>query len=540
MDKGCRILAAPHPARSAGGSVPCPHESPTGFRRHPEHPHEREFGRIDVRRRVRPEAPLSRVESSTSHERYGLVWPGKAEAMRATTFPGTAKLRARRDLSVAFETATHAIVEGDNLEVLRVLAGSCAGSVDLVYIDPPYNRRHERLYADDFTVSRREYAAGQREHALDDASGSGRLHAQWLSFLAPRLALAREVMHASGVIAVSIDELEVARLRLLMEELFGEQNFVAEIVVSLNPKGRQLAPHFATSHEYLLVFARDIEQMSLIAASRDGVDAADFPRRDERGPYRLLPLRNTNKKFNPTSSRSMHFPIWAHPTDGRVRAEPFDGAVEVLPVFGDGTSAVWRWSARRIASDGEHLFAREVRGARGPRLDVFQIDRLTPERTKKLRTIWTSAEIGSTDGAVHELKALVGPVFPSPKPLGLMRRLLETMPRDAVVLDFFAGSGTLGQAVVEANAQDGGSRRCVLVQAAEATSPESEAAQRGFATIADIARARVRAAIERAQVEGAPVERAAAVGFRAFEIAAERGASGDDAQFLFELMTRAR
>lgn len=511
------------------------HESPTDFRRLPEGLGEREFGRLDHRRHACPEAALSRIESSTAHERYGLVWPGKAEALRAAELPATSSLRARHDLSVAFESATHAIVEGDNLEVLRVLAASCAGSVDLVYIDPPYNRRHERLYADDFSLSRRDYAVSQREGAQDDAGSGARLHAQWLSFMAPRLALAREVMNERGVIAVSIDELEVSRLRLLMEELFGEQNFVAEIVVSLNPKGRQLAPHFATAHEYMLVFARDIERMSLVAASRDGVDAADFPLRDELGPYRLLPLRNTNKKFNPTSSRSMHFAIWAHPTDGRVRAEPFEGAVEILPVFGDGTSAVWRWSARRIATDNGHLFAREVRGIRGPRLDVFQIDRLTPERTKKLRTIWTSAEIGSTDDAVNQLKALVGPVFPSPKPLGMMRRLLETMPKDALVLDFFAGSGTLGQAVVEANAQDSGLRRCVLVQASEATSPESEAAQRGLATIADIARARVRAAIERARVDGA-----AEVGFRAFEMAAAGEASGDDAALLVESMTRAR
>jgi adenine-specific DNA-methyltransferase len=447
-----------------------------------------------------------------AREQYGLSWPGKAASLESVDAPSSASVRARRDLSLAFDAARHAIVEGDNLDVLKLLRAPCAGRVQLVYIDPPYNRRHDRLYADDFSVSRREYAASAEHGATD----GGHLHAQWLGFMAPRLALARDLLGERGIIAVSIDDLEVARLRLLMEELFGEENFVAEIVVSLNPKGRQLARHFATAHEYVLVFARDIERTALVAASRDGVDSADFPRRDERGPYRLLPLRNTNKKFNPTSSRTMHFPIWAHPLDGRVRAEPFEGALEVLPVFGDGTRAVWRWSARRIASDCDRLLAREVRGARGTRLDVFQIDRLTPERTKKLRTIWTSAEIGSTDEAVSELKSLVGPVFPTPKPVGLIRRLLDTMPSDAVVLDFFAGSGTTGQAVIEANAHDGGTRRCVLVQAAEPTAADGEAARNGLDSIAAIARARVRATIERLdQSPGSPP-----VGLRAFELAA--------------------
>lgn len=452
-------------------------------------------------------------------ERYGLNWPGKADALRAVNSACATRLVARRDLSLDFDAAEHAIVEGDNLDVLKLLATSCAGTVKLVYIDPPYNRGHDRLYPDDYSVSRKTYA--ESANHIEDGR-SGHLHAQWLSMMAPRLALARRLMHPTGIIAVSIDQLEVSRLRLLMEELFGEENFVAEIVVSLNPKGRQLAPFFATSHEYLLVFARDVRETALVAASKDGVDPRDFPHEDARGRYRLLPLRNTNKKFNPTSSRSMHFAVWARPEDGRVGAEPFEGAVEVLPVFGDGSSAVWRWSAPRIAQDADQLVARSVKGRLGTRLDVYQIDRLTPERTKKLRTIWTSAEIGSTDDAVSQLKALVGPVFPTPKPVGLVRRLLDTMPKDALVLDFFAGSGTTGQAVIEANADDGGSRRCVLVQAAEPTIRGGDAAQLGLDTIAAITRARVRSTIERLRAAGGS---STDVGFRAFETAPIESAS---------------
>lgn len=442
------------------------------------------------------------------------MWPGKDEAVASAAEPSAARLVARREQSVAFDAAQHAVVEGDNLDALKLLRGACPASVQLAYLDPPYNRGHDRAYPDDYSAPR-----GAR------ADDGARLHARWLSMMAPRLALVRELLSDDGVVAVSIDELEVARLRLLLDEVYGESNFLAEIVVALNPKGRQLAPFFATAHEYVLLYARDVRRTALVAATRDQVDPSDFPREDALGRHRLLPLRNTNKKFNPATARTMHFAIWAHPEDGRVRAAPFDGALEVRPVFGDGAPAVWRWSAARIAREPESLVARWVDGALGRRLDVYQVDRWTPERTKKLRTIWTSDEIGSTDDAVDELKALVGPVFPTPKPVGLLRRLLATMPDDAVVLDAFAGSGTTGQAVVEANAEDGGTRRCVLVQSPEPTAPGGDAARRGLPTIAAITRARMSAAIERASRGD---------GFRAFELL--DASAGDDGEALFELL----
>jgi len=455
-----------------------------------------------------PNRPLT--SDVLEREGFGLTWPGKAAAIQLAKVPTASALCARPDHDVGAEFATHAIVAGENLDVLKLLCAARPGSVDLIYIDPPYNRGHDRAYADDFATAR---------ISAKDGADPRQRHARWLDFMAPRLVLARDLLSERGVLAISIDQREAARLRLLLEELFGEEHFVAEIVVSLNPKGRQLAPFFATSHEYLMIVARDASKTALVPATRDAVDLADFPLHDERGRYRLLPLRNTNKKFHPGTSPTLHFAIFAHPTEGRVAAQAFDGAVEVLPVFGDGSRAVWRWSAPRIAEDSASLFARVVRGPKGDRLDVFQIDRCGDERTKKLRTIWTSDEIGSTDDASRDLKELVGPVFPTPKPVGLVRRLLACMPKDAVVLDFFAGSGTTGQAVIEANHDDGGTRRFVLVQALEPTAKDGEAAMRGLDTIAAVTRARVRAAIERLGArEGAP-----RAGFQAFELCTESG-----------------
>ena len=367
-------------------------------------------------------------------------------------------------------------VEGDNLDVLAALPRE---SVDLVYIDPPYNTGNDFAYRDSY----------------------GR-HDAWVAMMRPRLEAAREVLRATGAIFVSIDDNEVAHLRLLLDEVFGERAFLAQVVVNLNAKGRQLGRGFATSHEYLLVYARDPERCVLDASSTETVVEADFPLVEPDGRrYRHLPLRNTNKKFNPVTARTLHFPVWGDPGSGRVATEAFPGSVEVLPVFGDGTPAVWRWSRPRIDERPDDLVCRTVRGRQGTRVDVFQKDWLHRDgagvRRKKLRTIWLAEEVGSTDTAVAELKEIVGHVFESPKPTGLVRRILGTMPDDAVVLDFFAGSGTTGHAVALQNAADGGTRRCLSVNSAEPTREGSNARAAGLVTVADITRARLRAVAER-------------------------------------------
>ena len=369
--------------------------------------------------------------------------------------------------------AWNVFIEGDNLDVIPTIA---PGSVDLVYADPPYNTGNGFAYW--------------------DKRGS---HAEWVDYMRPRLIAIREAMSARGAIFVSIDDNEVAHLRLLMDEVFGEGNLLAQIVVNLNPKGRQLGGGFATSHEYLLAYARDGAQCVIDASTPDTVDENDFPLSTPQGHrFRHLPLRNTNKKFNPTTAPTLYFALWGDPVGGRVSTAPFPGAIEVHPVFGDGRPAVWRWSRPRIEERSDDLVCRRIKGRAGERVDVFQRDWLHREggRRKKLRTIWLAEEIGSTDTAVAELKTLVGHVFETPKPTGLLRRILGTYPSDAVVLDPFAGSGTTGHAVALANALDGGTRTCISINSAEATRAGSNAALAGFATVADITRARLRAVAE--------------------------------------------
>ncbi|MBC2931474.1 site-specific DNA-methyltransferase [Nocardioides sp. zg-1228] len=372
---------------------------------------------------------------------------------------------------------------GDNLDVLPRLP---AGSVDVVYADPPYNTGNDFAYADRFRDD---------SHA-DPYAGR---HAAWTAMMRPRLVAVHEVLARHGAVFVSIDDNEVAHLRLLMDEVFGEANFLAQVVVNLNPKGRQLGRGFATSHEYVLAYARHLPDCLVDGTSAEAVDEADFPLTAPDGRrFRYLPLRNTNKKFNPVSTPTLHYPLHGDPVTGRVSVAEFDGSRELTPVFGDGRPAVWRWSRPRVEERPDDLECRVIRGRAGERADIFQRDWLHRDggRRKKLRTIWLAEEIGSTDTAVAELKALVGHVFESPKPTGLVRRILSTLPDDVVVLDPFAGSGTTGHAVALANAADGGTRRCISINSAEPTREGSNARLAGLDTVADITRARLAAVAE--------------------------------------------
>lgn len=297
-----------------------------------------------------------------------------------------------------------------------------SGQVQAVYIDPPYNTGS--VFAD---------YADKVDHGL------------WLAMMRERLGLLRETLAESGSLWLHIDDSEMAYAKVLLDEVFGRENFVSAIVIENNPKGRQLGKFFAGSHDHLLVYARDIRRVRIEPGSVQAVNPADFPKSDERGPYRLLPLRNTNKKFHPGTVPTLHYGLWADADSGRVAAEEFPGASEVMPVFGDGTDAVWRWSAARVRARSDELVARIVRGRSGERLDIYQVDRLHEERTKKLRSIWMANEIGSSDSAKAELKKVLPgkQIFATPKPEPLLTRVLEaaTEPGD-LVLDCFAGSGT--------------------------------------------------------------------------------------------------
>lgn len=321
---------------------------------------------------------------------------------------------------------TNLVIRGDAYDALEGLAqlDPAMPAPQLIYIDPPYN-------------------TGTIFKDYDD----GLNHAEWMGMMQTRLQALQEQLADTGSIWVHLDDSEMAYARVLLDEIFGRDNFIAQIVVEINPKGRQLDRYFAACHDYLLVYAKNKDKLKLEPGTTKAVNPADFPLEDKQGRYRLLPLRNTNKKFNPRTARTMAYPLYANEGTGEVRTSPFDGAQEVMPVFGDLTPAVWRWSSATAYVRRNELIARTVRGRKGPRLDVYQIDRMHPGRRKKLKTIWPSKEIGSSDSAKLALRKQFGEdvQFATPKPEPLIERIIDsaTEPGD-YVMDVFAGSGTTG------------------------------------------------------------------------------------------------
>ena len=307
----------------------------------------------------------------------------------------------------------------------------------------------------------------------------------------PRLEAARTVLADTGALFCSIDDNEVAHLRLLLDEVFGERNFVAQVVVNLNPKGRQLGSFFATSHEYLLVYARD--EAAVRARRELGVAGGrrDFPLAGADGRrYRHLPLRNTNKKFNPVTARTLHFPMWGDPDTGRwppTRSRARSRSSRSSATAPGGVALVGAADRRPPRRPGLPPDPRPAGGA-GRHLPEGLAARGAAQEDQD--------DLAGRGGRLdrHRGRRAQGaarPVFESPKPTGLVRRVLECFPADARVLDFFAGSGTTGHATALANAADGGSRTCLSVNSAEPTREGSNARNAGYLTVSAITRARL-------------------------------------------------
>jgi len=416
-------------------------------------------------------------EPLSAREALRLEWPGKAEALRAAEAPPQGQLVTRPDSPLGTGPELHTFIAGENLAVLKLLAASQAGpfatqagSVKLIYIDPPYNRGNPLVY--------------------DDRRG----HEAWLSFMLPRLVLARRLLSLDGALAVSIDDNEVHRLRLLLDEVFGAERFVAQIVVQSNKRGQTYLP-VATAHEYLLIYSRsDALRVNELPRSAEAATHVD-----PRGAYELWELRNRNPRFGRHNRPNLHYPLYVAPgqeiADGQVRVslEPSsEFTVEVLPRNSRGEEGCWRWSREavgRATLDGPapDLVARRRRDGGW---NVYQRAR---KQSTKAKSIWLDIDCISERGTVELAELGLAGMFDHPKPLGLVQRALQMLsgPGD-LVLDFFAGSCTLAQAVLELNQHDVGRRRFIVVQEPAPLAETSPARAAGLKTLADVGLERIR------------------------------------------------
>lgn len=480
-------------------------------------------GKLDVAALKRALGEAAVIESG---ERYALTWAGKANAYKVLQTPSTATLRPERDKSVNFDAAQHVFIEGENLEVLKVLQKAYFGKVKLIYIDPPYNTGSDSfIYPDRFQESKEDYL--RRLNELDDdgtlmregffrknSKENGHYHSNWLSMMLPRLYIARNLLREDGVIFVSCDDNEVHNLRGVMNEVFGEEHFVAQLAVINNLKGRNDKKNVATCHEYLLVFSRNGFESYGLPLTEEQLK--NYKHIDSRGKkYALRDLRKRGSQDQRKDRPKMFFPIFYNENAGKlslVRLSADD--VEILPKRGDGSEGRWRWGKDSVAksltvleprySESKKRWDVDYRVYLEPNAGEVGIDEEEDdddelfERTSKSKSFWKGGEISSDVGKREFKELFEGGFFDYPKSPFLMRRIIQMATRgDHLILDFFAGTGTMGQAVLDINQAEGSNRRFVCVQLPELIEPDSDAGKAGFGTLAEVCRERVKRSIDR-------------------------------------------
>lgn len=400
-----------------------------------------------------------------AEEKYGLNWHGKRASRQLALTPSTGTLRPCPDESVDWDTTKNLMIEGDNLEVMKLLQKSYAGKVKMIYIDPPYNTGKDFVYPDNFQDSIKNYLelTGQvngDRRISSNTETSGRFHTDWLSMIFPRIKLAQKLLTPDGVIFVSVDDSEQASLRKCLDEIFGEENFIEQFIWKKSYGGGAKERYAVTQHEYCLMYARDIECVDPLWLSPDPeAEERYYEGRDEhfetKGPFRLKPLEATKSMDR---RENLIYPVRA--PDG----------TDVLP------KRQWWWSRARtekVQAEGGLHFAK-----RGNEWSVSYKQYLIGEDGEKRGAKPFSIFDGPyTQHGTAEIRAMFEDqvVFSFPKPTKLLMKLLEFgSDKDSIVMDFFAGSGSFGDAVMTQNATDGGKRRFVLVQLPEPLDAEAK------------------------------------------------------------------
>lgn len=439
------------------------------------------------------------------HERYHLDWPGKREALIAANAPIAKTLRPCRDESADFDKTRNLFIEGDNLDALKLLQETYLGKVRLIYIDPPYNTGNDFVYEDDFSEDVNEFLVRSNQvdkkgnRLIVNNESNGRFHSDWISMMFARLKLARNLLSDDGVIFISIDDHEVSNLRKICDQVFGEDNFIASIIWQKRYVSNVTAQWLSDMHDYVLVYGRTKDSVAFADWARTEEQKAAYknPDSDPRGVWRAQDL-SASKPYS-----AGLFEITG-PTELKFSPPPnrFWRCNEVQFEKWKADNRIW-WGVNKDARPMLKSFLGE--SERG----------ITPH------TWWDYEFAGHNKEATLELKALFDGTAPfdTPKPVKLMKRILElATQRDSIVLDFFAGSCSMAHAVMQQNAEDGFNRRFIMVQMPVAVDASSEAFRKGYKTIADISKERIRRAGLNITTNNATSAPNLDVGFRVLKI----------------------
>ena len=449
-----------------------------------------------------------------NEERYQFTWPDKKKSVLLANAPINKTLRPCREESVDFDNTENLYIEGDNLEVLKLLQETYLNKIDVIYIDPPYNTGRNLIYKNDFASSTEEYLAksGQYDEEgsllVQNTESNGRFHTDWLNMIYARLKMAKQLLSDTGIIVLTIDDCEIETITMLMNEIFEESNHLATIVIKNNPSGRSTISGVSISHEYALFYSKNFNT-TLGRLPRTDAQIARYKESDDKGLYEWVNFRKHGgyKEDAPT----MYYPIFIKKDASSFRIpnliwdesrkeytteeNPLDNEIVSYPIDEDGRARRWKWSLERARKDKDEMTVRLDRN----KFPAVYIKARMKDQGMLPLTVWDDTKYSSTEYGTNFLTSLMGKrFFDYPKSIYAVLDCLKVAnaitKSDAIILDFFSGSATTAHAVMQLNAEDGGNRKFIMVQLPEKTDEKSEAYKAGYKNICEIGKERIRRA----------------------------------------------
>jgi len=463
-------------------------------------------------------------------EKYKFEWKGKSECLQLAQKRSMCALRPCPDESVDFENTKNIYIEGDNLEVLKLLQIAYFNKVKMIYIDPPYNTGHDFVYEDDYTDPIERYRAVTSQATKSNPETMGRFHTKWLNMMYPRLRLAANLLKDDGVIFISIDDSELFNLKKICDEVFGEENFVGNIVVKSNPRGSQSDRELAEQHEYLLLYAKNIELANIIGHELSKEMVSEYKFEDEKGKYRLLGLRQRGGFWRRSERPNLFYSIFVNPKSGEVSLNKDSlFSFEVKPIQPTtGEDGSWRWSKEKFINNINNLIANKINRKGVEVWDIFQKDYIgtdTEVRRTKAKSLWDDKNVNYQNGTIEVKNLLASGIFDYSKPVYLIKQMMKMIGDldNNIIFDFFSGSATTAHAVMQLNAEDGENRQFIMVQLPELCDENSEAYKAGYKNICEIGKERIRRAGKKIVEENSQLkiderETPLDIGFKVFKL----------------------
>ena len=447
-------------------------------------------------------------------ERYQFTWPDKRNAIRLANAPTTDTLRPCREESVDFDNTQNLYIEGDNLQVLKLLRENYLGKVKMIYIDPPYNTGNDFVYNDDFSQSAGEYMhnSGQEDEEgnrlVTNTESNGRFHTDWLNMIYPRLKVAKDLLSEDGVIFISIDDNEIENLTKVCNEVFGEKNFLTCVTRGTGTPTGGGFDGLVNELDYILIFARNIARATINGLEMSEDDAQIYDQEDEYGRFLIRPLRRTGGEDRREDRPTMYYAVKAP-----------DGTL-VYPKGPTGYDSRWICGKSKYKElENNHLIAwKKVEQNGNVRWNVYQKFYLEG-RLKAPGNLW--GDIEGNKKATRDVRSLFDTkkVFDFPKPIGVLTKCIAIgANKDSIILDFFSGSATTAHAVMKLNSEDGGERKFIMVQLPEITSENTEAYKAGYKNICEIGKERIRRAGKKIKEESPLTTQDLDTGFRVLKL----------------------